>query len=214
MNGFMRFFYQFGNWLFNMMYLQVLWYGFTAIGLGIFGIVPATLATAAVIHKWFKEGSDISVYKVFWQTYKKAFLKGNGLGLIWFVIGIFFYADYVISRDMIQSFYFHIFIVVIMVLYTITVFHFFVVYNRYELTFFRYFKQTVLIGLIRPFESLAMLIALFPLYYLYNFLPVLVIFMGVPLTLYPLLWFSYRACVAVEEKSAAMQESDPEPEEN
>ncbi|GAB2540890.1 YesL family protein [Gracilibacillus alcaliphilus] len=210
MNGIMKFFYQFGTWLFNIMYLQVLWYLFTAIGLGVLGVVPATLATAAVIHKWFKNGTDIPIFKEFWSTYKKAFIQGNGLGLIWVALGLFFYADYVISRDFIQSFYFHAFIVLVIVFYTILVFHFLIIYNRYELRFLQYFKQTFLIALIRPFESLAMLVALLPLYYLYNFLPVLIIFMGVPLTLYPILWFSYRACAVIEEKSAALQEDSTE----
>lgn len=192
------------------MYLQVLWYLFTAIGLGVLGVVPATLATAAVIHKWFKNGTDIPIFKEFWSTYKKAFIQGNGLGLIWVALGLFFYADYVISRDFIQSFYFHAFIVLVIVFYTILVFHFLIIYNRYELRFLQYFKQTFLIALIRPFESLAMLVALLPLYYLYNFLPVLIIFMGVPLTLYPILWFSYRACAVIEEKSAALQEDSTE----
>lgn len=206
MNGIMRFMYQLGTWLFNIMYLQMLWYLFTVLGLGVLGIIPATLATAGVIHKWFKDGTNIPIFAEFWDTYKKAFIKGNGLGLILVVLGMFFYADYVISRDFIQSFYFHAFIVGVIVIYTILVCHFFIIYNRYELTFFRYFKQAFLIALIRPFESVAMLISLLPLYYLYNFLPVLIIFIGVPLTLYPILWFSYRACIAVEKRSVELQE--------
>ncbi|MGN8646041.1 YesL family protein [Gracilibacillus sp. HCP3S3_G5_1] len=205
LNGFLRLFYNFGNWLAKMMYLHVLWLSFTLLGLGIFGVVPATMATVYIIHKWFAEGYDIPIMKHFWTFYKANFLKANGLGLLWAIIGLFLYADYYISKQFIQSFYFHSFLIILIVLFIVSLFHFHTIYTRYDLKFFQYFKQSLFIGLARPVESIAMLITLVPMYYLYNILPILLVFMGASLSLYPIVWFSYRACLLVEVKRERIQ---------
>ncbi|WP_157801804.1 YesL family protein [Gracilibacillus salitolerans] len=200
LSGFFKFLYSFGNWLAKIMFLHILWLVCTLLGLGIFGLVPATLATVYIIHKWFVEGFDIPIMRPYWNFYRTNFLKANGFGLIWVTIGLFLYADYYISKQFIQSFYFHSFLIILMVLFTISLFHFHTAFIRYDLKFFHYFKQSLLIGLARPIESIAMVITLLPIYYLYNIFPIFIVFMGSSLTLYPIVWFSYRACILVEEK--------------
>ncbi|WP_163536235.1 DUF624 domain-containing protein [Gracilibacillus sp. YIM 98692] len=205
LNGFLRLFYNFGNWLAKLMYLQILWVAFTLLGLGILGMIPATIAMVYIIHKWFSEGFDIPILKQYWNFYKSIFFKANAFGLIWTTIGLFLYADYFISKQFIQSFYFHSFLMVLIVLFFISLFHFYTIFVRYELKFLQYFKQSLLIGLARPLESIAMVLSLLPLYYLFNFFPVFTAFMGVSLTFYPIVWFSYRACMLVEQKREQLQ---------
>lgn len=187
------------------MLLHLLWLVFSLLGLGIFGVVPATLATVYIIHKWFVQGFDIPIIRQFWHFYRTNFLKANGFGLIWGSIGLFLYADYYISKQFIQSFYFHSFLIILIVLFIVSLIHFQTVYIRYDLKFFQYFKQALFIGLARPVESIAMIITLLPLYYLYNILPIFTVFMGASLTLYPIVWFSYRACILIEDKRKRIQ---------
>lgn len=190
----------FGNWLAKVMFLHLLWIGFTLLGLGVFGIFPATAALFTVIHKWFDDHYDIKIFRTFLATYKEQFLKANGLGIILAVVGIFLYWDIKISQHLIQSFYFHVFLLGIFFIYVLVVLHFFTVLARYELKFFQYFKQTFLIAIARPFESIAMVVSLILLSYVFFYVPVLLFFAGVGMTACPLVWFTYRACILIEEK--------------
>ncbi|ASN04170.1 YesL family protein [Virgibacillus necropolis] len=199
-NGIFKWFYDIGNWLAKVMYLHFLWIIFTLIGLVVFGIAPATTALFSVIHKWFEEDFDIPIFKNFYSVYKTQFIRSNGIGIIMIALGLFLYFDIRVSKQLIQSFYLHIILLVISFLYFITVLYIFPVFARYELKFFFYFKQSFLVALARPIESIAMIISLFLLYYLFSFLPILLIFMGSSIIAYPLAWFAYRACLQIEEK--------------
>ncbi|MFC0470522.1 YesL family protein [Halalkalibacter kiskunsagensis] len=200
LNGIFKWLYDLGNWLAKIMYLHFLWIAFTLVGLVVFGISPATAALVSVIHKWFDEDLNIPIFKNFYSVYKKQFMKSNGLGAILIGFGLFLYGDYQISQQFIQSFYFHAFLLIISFLYLITFLYFFTIFARYELKFFYYFIQSFLIAIARPFETIAMIISLFLLSFLFNVLPILFLFMGTSLIFYPLVWFSYRACLGAEEK--------------
>ncbi|MBM7599999.1 putative membrane protein YesL [Virgibacillus halotolerans] len=202
LNGVLGWIYGLGNWLAKMMYLHILWTLFTIAGLGVFGILPATSAMFSVINKWFEDGFDAPIFKTFLTTYKKEFFKSNALGILLIGLGIFLYMDMGISKQFIQSFSIHIILLVVIFLYIITLLYFFSVFVRYDLTFFYYFKQSFLMALARPFETIAMLICMLILYYLFSYVPVLSVFVGSSLIAFPLAWFARSAFVKVEEKIA------------
>lgn len=210
-NGFFKYLYTFGFWLARMMILNICWIILTLLGVGVFGIAPATVAMASIIHKWFSENKEVPIVKEFWKTYKKSFIKTNVLFLGWLLIGLFLYVDYFVSKTYIQSFYFHLVLMFFIIVGLASFCHFLIVYVRYDLTLLQYYKQSILIALARPFEAIAMFISLIILYYLYWYLPVLTAFVGVPLTLYPILWFSYRACVGVEENQQKIKQKSKTP---
>src|SRR5690625_6922967 len=75
----------------RLAYVNLLWILFTILGLGIFGIFPATIALFAVTRKWVMGDRDIPVFSTFWQTFRKEFLKSTLLGWVLFVIGYMIY---------------------------------------------------------------------------------------------------------------------------
>ncbi|WP_408006956.1 YesL family protein [Pseudalkalibacillus sp. A8] len=200
-NGLFKWVYDMGNWLAKVMYLHFLWLIFTLLGLGVFGISPATAALFSVIHKWLEEDFDIPIFKNFYSVYKSDFLKSNSLGFILIGLGIFLYVDMNISQQYIKSFYVHLFLLIIIFLYMLTILYFFPVFVRYELKFFLYFKQSFYVALARPLETVAMIICLFLLFYLFRFLPILLFFAGSSIIAYPLAWFAFRAFVQIEGKN-------------
>lgn len=210
LNGVFKWVYDTGDWLLKIMYLHILWVLFTLLGLGIFGITPATAAMVSVIHKWFEHDHDIPIFKNFFSFYKKRFLKANGLGLLLIAVGVFLYVDIRISQQVIQSLFFHAVLLFFCLLYFITLLYFFTIFARYKLKFFFYFRQSFLIALARPFETIAMIICVVLLSYLYAYFPVFIFFMGSSLTFYPVVWFGFRACVKVEEKKERLTKGDQE----
>lgn len=67
----MKLFQTFSEWLFRLMWTNLLWIGFTILGLGIFGIMPATVAMFTVVRKWQMHETEISIWSVFKETYFK-----------------------------------------------------------------------------------------------------------------------------------------------
>ncbi|ASK62209.1 hypothetical protein CFK37_08565 [Virgibacillus phasianinus] len=199
-NGFLKWFFDIGNWLAKVMYIHILWVLFTLMGLVVFGFMPATAALFTVIHKGFDGKSDPAIFKTFYETFKTQFLKANALGLLLLGLCAFLYVDMNISKQVIQSFFVHMFLLIVCFLYFITVLYFFPVFARYKLSYFLYFKQSFFIAFARPFETIAMIICLVLLFYLFTYLPVLLFFAGSSLIAYPLAWFAYRACVQIEER--------------
>ncbi len=50
------------EWITKIAYLNLLWLGFTLLGLIIFGIFPATAATFTVARKWVTGYPDVAIY--------------------------------------------------------------------------------------------------------------------------------------------------------
>lgn len=202
LNGIFKAIFEIGKWLSKMMYLHLLWVIFSLMGLVVFGVMPATTAMFTVIRKWMEDDNDIPVFQTFLASYKTHFLKSNALGTFLVAIGIFLYIDMKISKQLVQSFYLHIILLIIGFLYLITLLYFFPVFVRYKLKYSQNFKQSFYIALARPFETIAMIISLILLYYLFSFLPILLIFVGSSLIAYSLMWFASQAFKQIEGKKA------------
>lgn len=56
---------------------------FTLLGLGVFGIMPATAALFAVMRKWIQGQDNVPVLKTFWQEYKGEFFVQICSALYW-----------------------------------------------------------------------------------------------------------------------------------
>ena len=183
-----------------MIYVHILWTAFTVLGIGVFGIVPATAALTTVISKWFEDGYDIPIFQTFFATYKKQFLRLNALGIVLIAIGVFLYVDLNISKHMLQSAFVHFILLFIFFIYIVVSLYFFPVFSRYELKYLHYFKQSFFIAFARPFETIAMLLCVLLLYYVFVYLPVLTVFVGSSLVAFPITWFAHRAFMQLEEK--------------
>ncbi|MFC7063516.1 YesL family protein [Halobacillus seohaensis] len=84
--GLTTFVYQITLWIARLAYLNVLWFVFTLMGLGLLGIFPATAATFALVRLWIQDRST-PVLRKFWSEYKQNFIKSNKLG--WSVVPFF-----------------------------------------------------------------------------------------------------------------------------
>src|SRR5690606_14573692 len=80
--------------LLKVAYINVLWILFSIVGLGIFGLFPATTAMYAVTRKLIIGESNFNIFSVFWGYFKKDFLKANGFGLIIVITAFILYFDF------------------------------------------------------------------------------------------------------------------------
>lgn len=165
-------FYHVLEWVMWLIYLNVLWIFFTIIGLGVFGIFPATVSVFTVIRQLLLK-EDTSIIKVFFRTYKQEFLKINGIGLILALIAYILYMD-LLFLDTIQGTFFYFFqigLIIVSILFFITLIYIFPVYVHFKLKFYQYLKHALLIGIFSPLMNLVIIIGFVCLYFIYKWIP-------------------------------------------
>ncbi|TCP25980.1 putative membrane protein YesL [Scopulibacillus darangshiensis] len=175
------------------MALHFLWLAFTLCGLVVFGLFPATAALYGVIRKRFIYKEEVPLFKTFFNTYKTKFIELNLLMSVFAIIGLFLYADFIISSHFIQSPILHILLLGIILVYGLMLIFFFPVYSHFNLSKWTYLKQSLLLPLARPGESLLAILAVGVLWTFSLWLPVLFLFIGASLVAYPLAWIAFRA---------------------
>src|SRR5699024_5793217 len=152
--------YSIATWVFNVVYLNLLWILFSIIGLVFFGLFPATAAMFAIVRKWIILGErDFNIFTIFWSFYRKDFLKLNGFALFFFIIGYFIY--FIISFFLLFPYSIHLLYQVMIILtlvYGMTLLYFFPVYVHFKLGFFQYIRQAFLLAVISPLEVIGVIV--------------------------------------------------------
>lgn len=153
------------EWIVKLAYLNILWILFSLIGLGIFGIGPATVSLFTIVRKIYRDETDISIWKEFNHTYRSNFWRGNGLMLVLIPIYVFIYMDYAIIRMFSESFLIDniVFpaVIVLSILILVLTCYLFAVFVHFELSFWGDFKYAVLISIVFPLHTIMMVLGLF-----------------------------------------------------
>jgi uncharacterized membrane protein YesL len=189
--------YTLTEWITRFAYVNLLWIGFSLLGLVVFGISPATVAMFTIIRKWIMGDNDFPVFQTFWNSYKKEFLRGNRLGLIIALLAYIIFIDlnYIKLDTIIQiPLYLIIFAIVMTILYI------FPVYVHYNVTFFQLFKNSFFIMMVNPLSSIMMLIGFVALFFVMKFLPALSFFFGGSLSAGIIMSSCYLAFQKIEKK--------------
>ncbi|MEK5038131.1 YesL family protein [Sporosarcina sp. FSL K6-3457] len=153
------------DWAVKLAYLNLLWILFSLLGLGIFGIGPATVSMFAVIRKCLRYGTDFSMTREFIGVYRSNFWYANRFMLVLIPAYLFVWIDFAVIRLLPSSFIIDkvVFLSVIMLslLVVIVTCYVFAVYVHYDLAFWRNFKFAFMIAGISPLSTLMILLGLF-----------------------------------------------------
>lgn len=167
MQGFAQGYYRFCLWVTRIFYVHVLWILFTVIGLGVFGIMPATAAMFAVVRKWIRGEDDFPIFKTFKDSFRAEFIKGNILGYILLAVGYILYLDlqFVRIQATIPFQALTYLVMIIFLLYFIVLLYVFPVFVHFKLTMVQYLKWPIGIGIMHPIITIFVVIALLATYY-------------------------------------------------
>lgn len=201
-------FYRFGETVFLLLYVNILWIFFTLIGLVIFGFGPSTVAMYTVFRKWSMGENDVPVFTTFWESYRKDFLKANALGIVILAIGYMLYVNLnyfelqgawisVISRYL---------LLIAAAIYGIMAIYIFPLFVHYENKFFIYFKNSILVAIYHPIRTVYVIAACVTLYYLFSVIPVFIFLLGASLTSMVIMWIVYRTFLRIEYKQESLLE--------
>lgn len=191
MNGFVAGYYRFAVWITRFAYLNLLWVLFSLVGLLFFGVLPATTAMFAVVRKWIDGDRDIPIFKTFWQSYRKEFIKINLLGYGILIVGYLLTIEFQILRSqehisyIIASFG----VVGLFIIYFIILLYIFPIFVHFKLKPLEYIKWAFVIGIGHPFLTLFLFGVIITLVYLtFITIPALLFFFGGSISAYILMW--------------------------
>ncbi|MBM7571021.1 YesL family protein [Aquibacillus albus] len=154
MNAVHRFF----EWVAKLAYINLLWIGFSILGLFIVGLFPATCSLFTITRKWLNGETDLPIFKTFWRTYRQEIVKSNLLGYVIAIIGYIFYLDYLFLTMQSNSMaaLLTIPLLIISLISLATAFYVFPIFVHYEMKFLQIFKSAFFIMLMNPFPTLVM----------------------------------------------------------
>lgn len=148
---------------------------------------------------------DVPVFKTFWETYKKEFIKSNLLGLIFVILGYFLYVDVHLignSGGIINLFYYPT--LLICLAYILTLCYVFPTFVHYDLKVYQILRTSFVMMLINPISTALMAIGSVAIYFLMTTVPGLIpLFSGSVLTVV-LMWASFLAFSKIERRQAAV----------
>ncbi|ADU28822.1 YesL family protein [Evansella cellulosilytica] len=200
-------FYRSCDWIWKMAYVNLLWLGFTVLGFGILGFLPATLAMLTVMRKWLMGEPDIAIFKTFLNAYKEGFIRINLIGLL------FAFGAYVIVFNYmylgtiegpvhtILSLGWYIGLIV----YTVTLVFLIPTYVHYELKLMQYLKASFIVGLVNPLAMITLIIGLLLMYQLFTYIPGLIPFFGPSMLGMMVMWCAHMAFTRLERKKEKLE---------
>lgn len=203
-------FYRIMQWIWWLAYLNLLWLGFTVLGLGFLGIFPATVALYAVLRKWLTNETDISIFKVFWQTFKQDFLRANILGYILVVFGFIVWYNYQYLKIIsgVEHTIILIFWIVFVVLFVLLVIFLFPIYSHFELPLLQYLKTTIKIALSSPLALVTVAIGLWLALQIFSTIPGLIPFYSISIPGWLIMWATLHALRRIERKKERIENNE------
>lgn len=207
MGGFTGGLFRFSEWAMKLAYLNILWILFSILGLGVFGVMPATVATFTIARKWLKLEEDIPIGKTFFSTYKKEFVKSNTIGFILAIIGMILYVNYQYLQ-VIENPIIHIVVVSLILMmsifYGILILYIVPVYVHFDLKLSQYFKYALMIGIMNIHLTIIMVVTIYLLYLFLIFIPGLIPVFVISLLALVIMGISYYAFLLLEKKSTGL----------
>lgn len=158
----------FCEWIWRFMILNFLWVVFVIAGGVVLGIMPSTVATFYILRKWVQGNFDMPIFKTFKSVYKKEFVNSNKCGFVFFVLFAFLAFDLAILYKMEALYSTVLYLIVMTVLFFVSIsfMFFFPLYVHFEQSNKEYIKNSFIISLSSPFQTLLILIGLYILVYI------------------------------------------------
>jgi uncharacterized membrane protein YesL len=197
---------RFCEWIMRFAYTNLLWLVFTLLGLGVFGIMPATTALFAVMRKWIQGQDNVPVLKTFWREYKAEFFRSNLIGAVLAIIGLIIYIDLAFIYP--SHFLLHVLRFAIMIfgfLFVSMLFYVFPLLVHFDWKKRLYVKFSLLLSVAYLQYTLVMLALTVALFFLLAYLPGIVPFFSVSLISYCHMRIVYAVLLKVEHQDGVPQ---------
>lgn len=173
MGGLIGGIYRICEWIMRFAYINILWIFFTLLGLIVFGAAPASAAMFTISRKWVMGNQDTPIFSVFWDTYRKEFVKSNLVTFFMLLIGFFLYIDIQLFQQMenIISYVISFILMGVFLIYFAACFYLFPLIVHYEIKVFQYIKYSFLYAVSYPMHSILMIVSTVIIYFVVTAIP-------------------------------------------
>nr|WP_328703180.1 DUF624 domain-containing protein [Alkalihalobacterium elongatum] len=108
-----RIIYLIADTVYRFIALNILWLLFFVMGLGVFGIMPATVALFRVVREWIKGDPHFPLFSNYLKFYKGEFIRSNLLGAFFAIVFYIIYVNFSFVTYFYQeSIHFYIYLVI------------------------------------------------------------------------------------------------------
>ncbi|MFS0778553.1 YesL family protein [Neobacillus sp. 3P2-tot-E-2] len=172
-SGFLGSFNKLFEWISRLAFLNLLWISFSLLGLIIFGFFPATVAMFAVVRKWMLGNDEMSIFKTFWTSYKREFIKSNILGVIITALGLILYIDYHFIINSPSGFVSNLYVpfFIITFIFISMLFYIIPIFVHYDMKISQVIKSSFFVMIMNPLSTFYMLIGSFGILFVLSYVP-------------------------------------------
>ncbi|MCR6098813.1 DUF624 domain-containing protein [Salipaludibacillus agaradhaerens] len=156
-----RLIFQIADLIYRFVSLNILWLVFTLAGLGIFGVMPSTVALFSIVREWVRGEKDIALFSKYYAFFKAEFVRSNILGLFFLVV---FYVIYV-NFSFVSYFYaasVELFIYIVIFFFAVIAFMTFInlfsVMAHYEYKTWHYLKASAGLVFLHPVKTILQIV--------------------------------------------------------
>jgi len=210
-NGLMMRIYQVCEWVMKLSILNLLWILFSVLGLGVFGLAPASIAACSIIQFWLNGKTEIRIFKTFKGLYFQKFVQANKLAWPLFLLGAILYVDFHIASalDGWGAFILFILLIQVAICYCFVCFYVFPVYLQYDLKSWTCYKIAFLIAMVNPLNTMFMFINLIAIPIVMIVIPGLIPFFSFSVLAYVMMWLAQRSVAQFEQKRKTNVSPEP-----
>lgn len=191
----------FGQWIYNFMALQILALFYILKGAIIFGLFPTISSLMHIFYKWIvHQDYDLSIPKEFKTFYHDSFWESNKIGWLLTFTGSVLWIDLYISYHYIQSVIIHSILLILFILFLIVSAYLFPIYVRFSFSKLKdYLKQAFFISLSSFIQSLAIIVSLIVMSYIFYSILFIMLFFGIPILFGSIAWFAFQGILRAEK---------------
>lgn len=189
-----------GNFLGDLFVVQFLFFLYALKGGILLGIFPAFISAVHIYVEAFYNKNPNAIHVDFKNTYTENFKRANLIGWLSALCLFVLYFDLRINAVYLDNTLVHIALSILMMIVLIVLTHLPIAILRFQLTRFAYFKQSLLVALANPLNTVSILIALFLLEVLFTRIGFF-IFLFAPLLAIPIAWFGNHSVERIIQKS-------------
>lgn len=195
-------FYVAAEWFVKLVFLQFIFILFSLMGLIVLGLFPALFAFFAVGRQWLLLKTNEGTFKMFWGYFKQYFkianLYGFVLTLVSVALGLYVYwfqqIDNILGSVLLFITFLLIILTAIIWIYLIPIL------VHYDLKGFQVIKTAIIIGMLRPINTIGVIVVMIGLYYFSRIIPGFIPIINLSLLVMGWMGITLSAFTKIDEK--------------
>ncbi|WP_332697707.1 YesL family protein [Halalkalibacter lacteus] len=146
--------YKVCDWLMKLAIVNLLWLSFTLLGLGLFGMFPATVAMLSVLNRWINQ-EEFKVVPYFVHVWKETFVRANIMMVLTVIVGAVLVTNFMIvqSMDGILHLFLKYGLICTFVLYSIVVLYVLPILSHHSHGGWHTIKMSFITGTLHPVRT-------------------------------------------------------------